>query len=120
TVSAARSRGSPTGAGTSSATAPKSSPARPSWDCSSAFACCAVAAAESAQQRARHAADADQAGTRVGPDHGPHLRGEDRFGVEDLAAALDQPRGLLGRLDVLDDPAVGACVTQLLGVTDHA
>ena len=35
-------------------------------------------------------------------------------------AAVDQSLGLLGRLDVLDDPAVGACVVEFLRVLDHA
>src|SRR5439155_2543645 len=41
-------------------------------------------------------------------------------GAEELAAGLDEPLRLLGRLDVLDDPAVGAVVAAGVHVVDEA
>src|SRR3954470_24883000 len=61
----------------------------------------------SAQKRRRDPAAADQSGPDVRADHGPHLRHEEGLGAEDLAPALGEPLGLVGRLDVLDDPGVG-------------
>ena len=54
------------------------------------------------------AADAEQAGTDVGAEHGADLGDEDRLAAEDLAAVVDQGVGGLLVLDVLDDPGVGA------------
>ena len=77
-------------------------------------------APQDARERARDGADANQARSGVGTDDRSDLGGEDRLGVEDLEAAVDQALRLLGRLDVLHDPAVGAAVVEILCVGDHA
>ena len=60
-----------------------------------------------------------QARAGVGADHRPDLRDPLRLAAEQLAAARDQLGGALGRLDVLDDPAVGALVAAAAHVVDH-
>ena len=77
------------------------------------------AGAAQLQQPRRHAADAEQPRAGVGADHRPDLRDPLRLAAEQLAAALDQLGGALGRLDVLDDPAVGALVAARAHVVDH-
>src|SRR5450759_5767281 len=78
-----------------------------------------AAGGSSPQQRAGYPGDADHARTSVGADHWPDLGDEDRLGAEDLAPALDQALGLLVGLDVLDDPAIGSVVVELVHVLDH-
>ena len=53
------------------------------------------------------------------PITGPISDTKQRVAAEDLAAALDEPRGFVGRLDVLHDPCVGAVVVALPQVLDH-
>ena len=65
----------------------------------------AAAAGSRRQQPGREGAHAEQARADVGADDRADLRHEHRLGAEDLAPALDEPLGLVGRLDVLDDPA---------------
>src|SRR4051794_19309592 len=57
-----------------------------------------------AEYRARAAAGAEHPGTGVDADDRPDLGDPDRLAPEDLAPALDEALGLVGRLDVLDDP----------------
>ncbi len=47
------------------------------------------------------------------------LGDEDRLGAEDLTAAVGEPLGDVGRLDVLDRPRVGAVVVAGAGVVHH-
>src|SRR5262245_1127605 len=55
----------------------------------------------------------------MGPDHGADLGGEDRVVAEDRPAGLDQSRGVLGILDVLDDPGVRRRLVALAGIVDE-
>src|SRR2546423_4618266 len=71
-------------------------------------------------QAPRAPADAEQAGADMRADHRADLGDEHRLGPEDLAAVLDEALRLVGRLDVLDDPAVGAVVAARAHVLDHA
>ena len=67
----------------------------------------------SAQRRHGDACDADHPRPEIDPEHRADLADEQRLRAEQLAAALDEPRGLGGRLDVLDEPAVDALVVQI-------
>src|SRR5664280_3511372 len=78
-----------------------------------------VAGGSSPQQRAGYTGDADHARASVGADHRSDLGDEDRLGAKDLAPALHQALGLLVSLDVLDDPAIGSVVVELVHVLDH-
>ena len=55
----------------------------------------------------------------MGADDRPDLADEARLAAEDLAAALDEPLRLVGRLDVLHAPGVGAVGVQRAHVLDH-
>src|SRR4051794_6235156 len=72
------------------------------------------------EERARHAARAEQSGADVRADDGADLGDPDRLAAEDLAPAFDEPLGLLSGLDVLDDPAVRAVGLAGLHVVDEA
>ena len=58
-------------------------------------------------------------GPDVGADHRADLGDEQRLGAVDLASALDQALGLLGGLDVLHHPCVGARLAQFVHVLHH-
>ena len=68
----------------------------------------------------RAAAEAEQPGADVGPDHGTDLGDEDRLGAEHLAALVDQAAGGVGIVDVLDDPCARARLPALACELDHA
>src|SRR3954451_17231134 len=72
------------------------------------------------EERARHAARAEQSGADMRADDGADLGDPDRLAAEDLAPAFDEPLGLLSGLDVLDDPAVRAVGLAGLHVVDEA
>ena len=64
-------------------------------------------------------ADADHPRAGMGADHGSDLADEARLAAEDLDPALDEPLRLVGRLDVLHAPGVGAVGVQRAHVLDH-
>ena len=66
--------------------------------------------------RRRDAADAEQPGTDVRADHRTDLGYEQRRSAHDLLRFVDKLLRLVGRLNVLHDPGVGAVGLALLGI----
>src|SRR3954470_23001250 len=73
-----------------------------------------------AQELRAQAGDAEHAGADVGADDRPDLREQLRVAPVDVAAALGQALGLVGRLDVLDREPVAAVLAPPLEVGDQA